>query len=92
MRIEPETAMDEATMKEGAMKHKPAVNADYAVTNSEPAAAEPYSGVKSAADMTTAEPATDVTASTAVKSAAAVSTPAAMSATAAASGKSVGAK
>jgi hypothetical protein len=70
--------MDEAA-KEGAMKHEPAVNADYAVANSEPTTAEPSSGVKSAADVTT------------VKSATAVSTPATMSATTAAGGKSVGA-
>lgn len=70
-------------MKEGAMKYKPAVNANYAVANSEPATAEAYSRVKSAAAVTAVEPATDVTTSTAVKSAAA------MSATTAAGGKSV---
>jgi hypothetical protein len=84
--------MDEAVMKEGATKYKPAVNADYAVANSEPATAEPYSGVKSAADVTTVEPATDVTTSTPVKSTTAASSPAAMSATTAAGGKNVGAK
>jgi hypothetical protein len=48
VRIEPETPMDEAAMKEGAIKHEPAVNADYAVANSEPASAERSSGAKSA--------------------------------------------
>src|SRR5215470_5941010 len=54
IRMEPETAMDEATVEEWAVKCDPAVNADYAVANceagmrSEPAAAERAPGVKSA--------------------------------------------
>ena len=70
IRMEPETAMDEATVEEWAVKCDPAVNADYAVANceagmrSEPATAERAPGVKSA-PSSDVKSATAMTASTA---------------------------